>query len=190
MLKLNEKGFMMVETLIAAVFAMTIFTLIYVNFYPLIGEYEKREVYDDIDGKYAAYWIKRIIQSSSTTSNFIAYVNKETCEDNEENCKYYKFTCENDIIKDDTYTKRLCNNLKQAMEIENIYLIKFKTGEFKNIVANNDNFSSGLQDYMVYLPTYEKLDSLNDAQYRVIIEFHHKKDDNDYYSYSTMEVKK
>ena len=68
MFKLNEKGFMMVETLIAAVFAMTIFTLIYVNFYPLIGEYEKREVYDDIDGKYSAYWIKRIIQRNSTNA--------------------------------------------------------------------------------------------------------------------------
>ena len=78
MFKLNEKGFMMVETLIAAVFAMTIFTLIYVNFYPLIGEYEKREVYDDIDGKYSAYWIKRIIQSNSTKRDFIDSVNKET----------------------------------------------------------------------------------------------------------------
>ena len=61
--------------------------------------------------------------------------------------------------------------------------------EFKNIVASNDGFSSGLQDYMVYLPKYIT-HSLNDAPYRVIIEFHHTKDDNDYYAYSTMEVKK
>lgn len=180
---------MMVETLIAAVFAMTIFTLIYVNFYPLIGEYEKREVYDDIDGKYSAYWIKRIIQSNSAKRDFIDSVNKETCGDNEANCKYYKFTCGNDIVDGDTYTKLLCNNLTKAMEIENIYLIKFNTEEFKNIVASNDGFSSGLQDYMVYLPKYIT-PSLNDAPYRVIIEFHHTKDDNDYYAYSTMEVKK
>ena len=48
-MKLNKKGFVLAETLVVAVFMATIFTIIYVNFYPLIGEYEKREVYDDVD---------------------------------------------------------------------------------------------------------------------------------------------
>ena len=47
----NEKGFVLIETLIAAVAVMGIFSLLYANYYPLIGEYEKREVYDDIDAK-------------------------------------------------------------------------------------------------------------------------------------------
>ena len=64
MKKINEKGFILAETLIVSVFLMIIFAMIYSNFYPLIGEYEKRENYDDVDGKYTAYWIKKMVESS------------------------------------------------------------------------------------------------------------------------------
>lgn len=62
-MKLNKKGFVLAETLVVAVFMATIFTIIYVNFYPLIGEYEKREFYDDLDSKYDIYWFKRLVQN-------------------------------------------------------------------------------------------------------------------------------
>ena len=55
MKKINNKGFVLAETLVVTVFLMILFTMIYSNFYPLIGEYEKRENYDDVDGKYVAY---------------------------------------------------------------------------------------------------------------------------------------
>ena len=51
MKKINNKGFVLAETLVVTVFLMVLFTMIYSNFYPLIGEYEKRENYDDVDGK-------------------------------------------------------------------------------------------------------------------------------------------
>ncbi len=62
-MKLNKKGFVLAETLVVAVFMATIFTIIYVNFYPLIGEYERRENYDDLDSKYDIYWFKRLVQN-------------------------------------------------------------------------------------------------------------------------------
>ena len=64
-MKKNNKGFVLVETLVVTVFVMAVFSVIYVNFYPLAGEYERREFYDDVDSKYETYWIKRFIQSSS-----------------------------------------------------------------------------------------------------------------------------
>ena len=75
MLKLNNKGFVLIETLVTAVFVMAIFSIIYANFYPIMAEYEKRESYDDLDSKYAVYWIKRIIQSNSV--NFDANVTSD-----------------------------------------------------------------------------------------------------------------
>lgn len=60
--KLNRGGFVLVETLVVTVFVMSIFSILYNNFYPLMGEYEKREVYDEVDAKYATYWIKKMIQ--------------------------------------------------------------------------------------------------------------------------------
>ena len=44
---------------------MVIFTMLYNNFYPLIGEYEKRETYNDIDSMYSVYWLKRMIEEPS-----------------------------------------------------------------------------------------------------------------------------
>ena len=69
MKKLNSGGFVLAETLVVTVFIMTIFTILYSNFFPLIGEYEKREHYDDVDSKYKVYWLKNFIQHPSYTIN-------------------------------------------------------------------------------------------------------------------------
>lgn len=60
--RLNNSGFVLVETLIVAVAVSAIFAMVFKHFYPLMGEYERREDYDDIDSKYGTYWIKRMIQ--------------------------------------------------------------------------------------------------------------------------------
>ena len=52
MKKINSKGFVLAETLVVTVFLMVIFGMIYSNFYPLMGEYEKRENYNDVDSIY------------------------------------------------------------------------------------------------------------------------------------------
>ena len=50
MKKNNKNGFVLVETLIVVVFVAAIFSIMFLNFYPLIGEYERRENYDDVEG--------------------------------------------------------------------------------------------------------------------------------------------
>ena len=65
MKKINNKGFVLAETLVVTVFLMILFTMIYSNFYPLIGEYEKRENYDDVDGKYVSYWMKKLVEDQN-----------------------------------------------------------------------------------------------------------------------------
>ena len=61
MFKINKKGFALVETLIVAVFVATIFTIMYANFFPMFGEYERRETYDDVDSIYTTYLIKKML---------------------------------------------------------------------------------------------------------------------------------
>lgn len=194
MKKLNNKGFVLVETLIVATFVVTIFAVMYNNFYPLMGEYEKREAYDDVDGKYAAYWIKRIIQSDAvdpaTVTNFTG-------------SSYRLFSCD-DVKSERTEIKDMCNRIVKETEIAKfssgapkIYLTNYQlhgsSGAFKDTVkASNDTdlFSSGFRDYLVFLPDYSKTGSLNNANYRVLIEFDRKNEDSTYPSYATIEVKK
>lgn len=198
MLNLTNKGFVLVETLITAVFVMAIFSVIYVNFYPIMAEYEKRENFDDVDSKYSVYWIKRIIQSSSVS--FENGISKDISDN-----KYHQFQC-SDIDENDKTTVRYCNDLINLLDIAkdeagkpSIYITSYKIGNrdnmddknnFKGVVEENAGsvFSSGFQDYVSYLPTYSKTSSLNGACYRVLVEYHHTRDDNDYWTYSTMEI--
>lgn len=195
MLKINSKGFVLVETLVVAVFVSAIFSVIYSNFYPIMGEYEKREAYDDIDSKYATFWFKRIIQSDSV--NFTNIQNDIT----NNLYHYHEFNCSNDISDSDVTAIKVCNSLVTRFGVEKMYITDYKLGNrdvssdknnFKGIVEKNDPnvFSSGLQDYVAYLPTYSKVPSLNGACYRLVVEFHNTRDENDYWTYSTIEILK
>ena len=195
MSKFNQKGFVLAETLIVTIFLMLIFTMIYSNFYPLIGEYEKREVYDDVDGKYAVYWIKRFIEDATYQLN-------PTKEDQMRNQGYVMFDCSD--IQDST-KQNACKNLVNALGLEGCdangnggtaYITKYTLKEsdtkgFKITVQNNAGgvFKSGFQDYVFALPNYEA-ESLNNANYRVLAVFKHEKSGNNYYSYATIEVNK
>lgn len=203
-MKKNQKGFVLAETLIVTVFLMVIFTMIYTNFYPLIGEYEKREEYDNIDGKYTAFWVKRMIEDSTYTL--------DTSEISSNG--YVRFSCDNfttDLKKTD------CQEFVNALSIDgcdeegancSAFISAYKLGNsieesstpcftgsnecFKAVVESDDNhtlFTTAFQDYVASLPDYLKA-SKQDANYRVTIITLHEKDEQKYYSYSNIEVKK
>ena len=279
MKKMNNKGFILAETLIVSVFLMVMFTMIYSNFYPLIGEYEKREVYDDVDGKYTAYWIKKMIESDGyiLSSDKIKTMNK---------FGYIRFECSD--ISSNNNQRDMCINLVNSLEIANCdgsgndcdaYITRYTIGavedkpdmvSFKDQIRNRsikrwnevcigniDPFdvpdalasdsacavkafrncclkkglstctspdltshdpeygemytgdqsaesnsivklcnskltkkaiSSATKDYILTLPDYRYTHNSTGAKYRVIVVVRHRKDNNDYYSFSTMEV--
>lgn len=242
MKKINSSGFVLAETLVVTVFLMVIFAMIYSNFLPLVGEYEKRENYDTVDGKYSVYWIKRMIEDSSynipsTKSNAMSSEG------------YVRFEC-SDIV-DDEEKREFCINIVNALQVENcnkkgddcnIFITRYRIRNtsdssrtyFKDAVNCDKNdvnktkcekkryqencegdscrqayinscvavgtdanlcgekadkkiFRTGFKDYVKTLPDYSA-ESLNYAKYRVIVSFHNKKDNNNYYSYATIEV--
>ena len=285
MKKLNNRGFMLAETLVVAVFLMVIFTMIYSNFFPLIGEYEKRENYDDVDGKYTAYWIKKLIESDAyeinpTTNraainmmNTYGYIRFEckdvstennqkemcinlvnaleiaNCDSNGNGCdafitrytigtdqtdasapvsfkntlrtesiKRWHEACINNANPQDTYAatendsscataafqeccrqKGLTTCTKPELVQKNISYDTLYSETTKSTVADNiakycnnrltkKAFTSSTKDYILSLPNYSISHSTTGARYRVIVVVRHKKDNNDYYSFSTMEV--
>ena len=199
MKKNNTKGFVLAETLMVCVFLMIIFSMIFNNFYPIIGEYEKRETYDDVDAKYSIYWIKKLIEDSS-------YTPTSADKTNFTNNGFAFFGC-NRINNSDK--RATCNSLMTLLEVNNaaacqsgtnacnIYLTRYRIGGnpesiFKTTVKNDYNyatFNSGFQEYVSTLPDYTAA-SMNYSRYRVFAVFHHTYPDNknDYYSYATIEV--
>lgn len=249
MKKLNNNGFILAETLVVTVFLMIIFTMLYTNYYPLMGEYQKRETYDDVDGKYVAYWMKKLIEDGS-------YNPPAEKKQLLEKAGFMRFEC-NDVIEADE-ARNICRKLVHAFEIAGcdtkgnkceIYITYYRIGgvypEFKETVKNNIKryqeeyadaaaqdaseavklqkkqefitacqhptnskyctindsecrarcseiaeekvFPSRVQDYVVTLPDFAA-SSLNYAKFRVIVGVKHRKDNNNYYSYSTIEV--
>lgn len=190
--KLNNRGFVLVETLIVSVFVASIFSILYNNFFPLIGEYEKREVYDEVDAKYATYWIKRLIQDPDVkfTAADLAAIDASNTASN----GYFKFNC--DYLNVSPTKKKTCERILSASQVmtdangPHIYITTYNLKDFKEKIETlSNNFSGGMHKYVSYLPEYS-YDSMNDAQYRVIVEFHRTRDDNDYLAYATFEVKK
>lgn len=249
MKKLNNSGFILAETLVVTVFLMIIFTMLYTNYYPLMGEYQKRENYDDVDSKYVAYWMKRLIEDGS-------YSPPPEKKELLENAGFMRFEC--DDVNEDNEAKNLCRKMVKAFEIAGcdskgnnceIFITYYRIGgvfpDFKETVKNNlkryqeeyaeaaakdasdavkqqkkedyinacqdasnsivcaaydtecrakcavtaeeNVFPSRVKDYVLTLPDFAA-SSLNYAKFRVIVGVKHTKDNNNYYSYSTIEV--
>lgn len=155
MKKLNSKGFILAETLVVSVFLMVLFTMIYTNFYPLIGIYEERENYDDVDGKYTAYWIKKLIESDAYDIN--ASPRKNTLINSMNTRGYMRFECQD--VKQEDNQREMCKSLVNALEIANcdregnncdIFITRYQIGipageaatipSFKDTVSHNNVF--------------------------------------------------
>ena len=182
MMKLNNKGFVLAEMLIVTVFLMIIFSMLYANFYPILAEYEIREGYDDVDSKYAVYWLKKVIEDKDYNFNKANINNTNT---------YIEFSC-NEI--NSAEKKATCETLKKDLKVDTVYITNYQIDTFKSTVNDSDSFSAEFQSYLNTLPDYTR-PSLNNAKYRVIAIFTHHVIENDptseeYKTYSTIEVRR
>jgi len=134
MKKINNRGFVLAETLIISVFLMVIFGMIYSNFYPLIGEYEKRETYDDVDGKYSIYWIKKLIEDGSYTPSSAKKANLTKYS-------YMRFECKD--VETTDQKRETCKDLVKELEVAgcdksgnncDIFITPYTITDFKNTI--------------------------------------------------------
>lgn len=194
-MKKNNKGFVLVETLVVTVFVAAVFSVIYLNFYPLVGEYERREFYDDLDSKYGTYWIKVFLQDKnydfSSTTIFL-------------NSRGYNFFegedgssfCGNFPLNSDDMS--FCTTMWQRLHVNKVIVTNYQLDEsapgiinFKQIASSISEFGESFHAYIETLPDYI-VPSVNRAQYRVLVEFKRSGDSSSeqepYYTYANMEV--
>ena len=58
---MNQKGFVLVESIVTSVFVLGLFTFIVGNILPLIAEYDKGMNYDTVESMYDAHLIRKMI---------------------------------------------------------------------------------------------------------------------------------
>ena len=162
--RLNNRGFLLVETLIVSVFIMSVFALLYTNFFPLVGEYNRYRTYDTIESVYVAHWARKIAlrglpDSVYQTAKNVGYVDVS-------DCSLYS--------KSESIT--LCNAFKNVNQVSKIYLTSYSTVSFKNYVENTNSFARDFREYITYLPRYVNNTSKtpNQGYYRVIVEYQHQ----------------
>lgn len=76
-MKKKNKGFILIELLIVAVFTASLFTFLYVNVLPIMGDYEQKEKYDTIDTKYVLYELRKEILTYENTGDCSDYSSLE-----------------------------------------------------------------------------------------------------------------
>ncbi len=209
----NKNGFVLAETLVVSVIVMGIFSLIYANYYPLIGEYERREVYDDIDSKYVAHWIRKMIIEKNGNATTLKNLNSCNGQCHILYAAYYHdVTVGEDIVRekeelvDETDSvfgdnSSYIQNYIYAADVRAILITPYKITTLKNNFQANTTittaaqqaninqyvFNRGFREYIQYLPQY-KTASVNGANYRVIVIVDHDTS-KEYDSYGTIEVK-
>ena len=131
---LNKKGFMLVETLIVGVFIMGIFSLLYTNFFPLIGEYERYKDYDTVESTYIAHWARMVALKGLPDSSYNTAKNKGYL----------------DITDCSLYTtsdgQNSCAAFKTMNNVSKIYLTPYSTSTFKSFVKDNNSFSRSFRE--------------------------------------------
>ena len=176
--KVNKKGFMLVETLIVGVFILAIFSLLYTNIIPLVGEYERLKNYDTVESTYIAYWGREIVLKGLPDSIY----------------EEVKTTGFKDITDCSLYTERdaiyECSAYEAVNSIDKIYLTTYNLTDIKNAVDNDptNTYKRDFTEYINYLPTYSK-NSFRTPEYgyyRVIVEYV----SNDVHKYGNMEARK
>lgn len=215
MKKISNKGFVLAETIVVAVFMVTIFTVLYSNYYPIMANYEKKEYYDDIDSKYIAFWLKYMIQDrdynlvkpnagnytsfscnqigNSTKKKSCIRLTKEAGLVDNPYCNVNHVNNGASCFSIPNYSSTLCH----VAFITNYELASFKTAQLTYKASPPDNhlyhhLSDGFIDYINFLPDYNNYESLNGAKYRLIIELYDNREPNraPMYKYATIEVNK
>lgn len=178
MKKIDTKGFVMVETIVVAVFVISICTFLFANFLPLIGDYERVREYDTVNSKYKMHEIKKMIlrdidnninletifKNLPSEEGFIKYSIIETKEG------------ETTVISHELCnvldSKKYCNKLlsENYLDVKDIIITSFKLSKIKSTI-NNLNDHRVLKEYIDYLPSYSKYGVRYNDYYRIIASF-------------------
>lgn len=162
---MNKKGFVLVETIVTAVFVLGLFAFIVANVLPIIGEYEKAADYDSIESIYDAHLIRKMILKSS--ENKIA---KLLTLPSGEGKNYYLFD-KDDIcvfLSNENYCKALLS--RDFLDVKEILITDYDIKD--SFVQASKNFDRGLREYIEQMQKYKtSIPSNYSHKNRIIVYF-------------------
>lgn len=151
MKKMNNKGFMLSETLIVATFLVTVLLFLYVQFNKVTKTYDTSFKYNTVNGLYSTNNIINYIKTDGLDNLKIELLN--------EGIEFVNITsCHTDYFNETDY----CSVLMETLNI--------KTAIFTNEnLTTLKSIDTGLEQTMIDFIEYIKFEEIDG--YRVIIEF-------------------
>ena len=130
---MNNKGFVLAETLVVTIFVLLIFTILYNSAIPLLGRYEELSFYDEIDTTYDVYQFRKLLENDK---NYTSIISND----------YKVLTCNDFDNKDD------CNMLYSILNLKSSDLLLFiNTDYINNTSFQNSITSYEVKDYLNYV---------------------------------------
>lgn len=132
MKKINEKGFVLLETVIVAVFIISIFTFVYMSVVPLIGRYDELYNNYELEKTYKLYHIRDAIYKDEKFSTIVEKKYNFIKANDFSNQSYYN-SLANTLFDDDyqiVYIRGISTNLNNALTDLGI------TGSFKEYIES------------------------------------------------------
>lgn len=145
-MKKNKRGFILIELLIVAVFTASLFTFLYVNILPLMGDYEQKEKYDTIDTKYVLYDLRKEVLTydsngedglwdeikKEVNTNGFARLYEYSAENIKCNSAFFKDggTLATKEERQDKKQLDNCNTLLNAYHVRSLYITRYGMGSY------------------------------------------------------------
>lgn len=144
---MNKKGFVLVETIITAVFVLGLFAFIVANILPVIGEYEKASDFDSIESIYDAHMIRKMILKSDEEK-----VAKLLSLPSGEGKKYYLFDGDDICVylSNENYCRTLLS--RDYLDVKEILITTYDIEDA--FVRESKNFDRGLREYIQQMQKY------------------------------------
>lgn len=147
MKKNNQKGFVLLETVVVAVFIISIFTFVYISVVPLIGRYNELSNNYELEKTYKLYHVRDAIYKDDNFENIVKEKYKEIKSTDFTNVGYYNSLV--DTLFDDNdfqiiYIRSINDNLNSALGNLNI------KGNFKNYIESVKK-SKASEDYQNFI---------------------------------------
>lgn len=161
---MKNKGFVLVETIVTAVFVLGLFVFIVANIIPLVGDYDRESDYDTIETIYDMHMIRKMILKSDY-SKVESLVNLPAegyfIFENQDICLY---------LSNENYCKKLLS--RNYLDIRKIIVTNYTISD--DFVNRSDKFDRAMREYIKVMPRYNNTSlevSTHDYERRLIVSF-------------------
>ena len=153
MKKKNNKGFLLVETLIVSTFAASTMIFIFIQFLRITAEYDRSFSYNTVEGVYATNEINKYILQNGF-ERIVEYMSGRTVDGVTSDPMPYVIlydgsNCSNVYLYETDY----CNHLMQELNVKQV-LVTYEdltTYHFQEHIDDYDEFDNDLKRFIKYI---------------------------------------